>query len=143
MCFLMPMKLVFVKLHGRDSKELLLRISRCACLYLFISVMINRKIHYLAVFLFPYYTLRMQKVINGSMRKFPSLDRKDKSRKLCLLSASPRCRAVQSLQITGVKRNVLFLQRARMQKLINGSMRNVSLSGERGGMTTIACRHWL
>ena len=57
----------------------------------------------------------------------------NKSRKLCLLSASPRCRAVQSLQITGVKRNVLFLQRARMQKLINGSMRNVSLSGERGG----------
>ena len=23
------------------------------------------------------------------------------------------------------------------------SLRNVSLSGERGGMTTIACRHWL
>ena len=44
-----------------------------------------------------------------------------------------RLRMVQSLQITGVKRNVLFLQRARMQKLINGSMRNVSLSGERGG----------
>ena len=33
----------------------------------------------------------------------------------------------------GVKRNVFFLQRVRMQKLINGSMRNVFLSGERGG----------
>ena len=44
-----------------------------------------------------------------------------------------RLRMVQSLQITGMKQNVLFLQRARMQKLINGSMRNVSLSGERGG----------
>ena len=33
--------------------------------------------------------------------------------------------------------NVLFLQRARMQKLINGSMRNVSLSGERGGPTNV------
>ena len=54
-----------------------------------------------------------------------------------------RLRMVQSLQITGVKRNVLFLQRARMQKLINESMRNVSRSGEKGGMTTIACRHWL
>ncbi len=43
-----------------------------------------------------------------------------------------RLRMVQSLQITGVKRNVLFLQRVRMQKLINGSMQNVSLSGERG-----------
>ena len=31
-----------------------------------------------------------------------------------------RFRMVQSLQITGVKRNVLFLQRARMQKLIKG-----------------------
>ena len=40
-----------------------------------------------------------------------------------------RLRMVQSLQITGVKRNVLFLQKVRMQKLINGSMRNVSRSG--------------
>ena len=29
--------------------------------------------------------------------------------------------------------NVLFLQRVRMQKLINGSMQNVSRSGEKGG----------
>ena len=29
--------------------------------------------------------------------------------------------------------NVLFLQRARLQKLINGSIQNVSLSGEKGG----------
>ena len=43
-----------------------------------------------------------------------------------------RLRMVQSLQITGVKRNVLFLQRVRMQKLINGSIRNVSRSGEKG-----------
>ena len=43
-----------------------------------------------------------------------------------------RLRMVQSLQITGVKRNVLFLQKVRMQKLINGSMRNVSRSGEKG-----------
>ena len=41
--------------------------------------------------------------------------------------------SVQSLQITGMKQNVLFLQRASMQKLINGSMRNVSRSGEKGG----------
>ena len=44
-----------------------------------------------------------------------------------------RLRMVQSLQITGVKRNVLFLKSVRMQKLINESMRNVFLSGERGG----------
>ena len=50
-----------------------------------------------------------------------------------------RLRMVQSLQITGVKRNVLFLQKVRMQKLINGSMRNVSRSGERGGP---ACGWW-
>ena len=30
-----------------------------------------------------------------------------------------------------------------MQKLINGSMQNVSRSGEKGGMTTRSCRHWL
>ena len=36
------------------------------------------------------------------------------------------------MQITGVKRNVLFLQRVRMQKLIKGSIRNVSRSGEKG-----------
>ena len=36
-----------------------------------------------------------------------------------------RLRMVQSLQITGVKRNVLFLQKVRMQKLINGSMRKL------------------
>ena len=35
-----------------------------------------------------------------------------------------RLRMVQSLQITGMKQNVLFLQRASMRKLINGSMRN-------------------
>ena len=29
--------------------------------------------------------------------------------------------------------NILFLQRGRMQKLINGSMQNVSRSGEKGG----------
>ena len=49
-----------------------------------------------------------------------------------------RLRMVQSLQITGVKRNVLFLQKVRMQKLINGSMRNVSRSGEKGGPFALA-----
>ena len=48
-----------------------------------------------------------------------------KGRELCLLSAN-------SYGIRdGVKRNIFFLQRARMQKLINGSMRNVSRSGIR------------
>ena len=36
----------------------------CACPYLFISLLINRKNHYKAVFLFSYYTLRMRKVID-------------------------------------------------------------------------------
>ena len=40
----------------------------CACPYLFISLLINRKNHYKAVFLFSHYTLRMRKVINGSMQ---------------------------------------------------------------------------
>ena len=44
-----------------------------------------------------------------------------------------RLRMAQSLQIAEVKRNVLFLKKASMQKLINGSMQNVFLSGERGG----------
>ncbi len=57
---------------------------------------------------------------------FP-LWKEDKDRKRCLLSAnSYGIRA-------GVKRNVLFLQRARMQKLINESTQHVFLSGERGG----------
>ena len=60
------------------------------------------------------------------LRYYP-LWREGKGRKLCLLSAN-------SYGIWyGVKRNVFFLQRVRMQKLINGSMRNVFLSGERGG----------
>ena len=68
---------------------------------------------------------------------FPSLVREGKGRKLCLLSAN-------SYGIWNcVKRNVFFLQRVRMQKLIHRSMQNVFLSGERGGMTTRACRHWL
>ena len=40
----------------------------CACLYLFISLLQNRKINYKAVFLFSHYTLRMRKLINGSMQ---------------------------------------------------------------------------
>ena len=64
---------------------------------------------------------------------FPSLERKGKGRKLCLLSAN-------SYGIRdGVKRNVFFLQKASMRKLINESMQNVSLSGERGGP---ACGWW-
>ena len=56
----------------------------------------------------------------------PSLEREGKGRKLCLLSAN-------SYGIRdGVKRNVFFLQRGRMQKLINGSMQHVFLSGEKG-----------
>ena len=55
---------------------------------------------------------------------FPVLERKDKGRKLCLLSAN-------SYGIRdGVKRNVFFLQRVSMRKLINESMQHVSLSGE-------------
>ena len=58
---------------------------------------------------------------------FPSLEREGKGRKLCLLSAN-------SYGIWDcVKRNVFFLQRVRMQKLIHRSMQNVFLSGERGG----------
>ena len=58
---------------------------------------------------------------------FPSLEREGKGRKLCLLSAN-------SYGIwEGVKQNVFFLQSVRMQNLINESMRNVFLSGERGG----------
>ena len=54
----------------------------------------------------------------GARETFPSLEREGKGRKLCLLPAN-------SYKIRdGVKRNVFFLQRARMQKLINGSMRN-------------------
>ena len=49
---------------------------------------------------------------------FPVLERKDKGRKLCLLSANAY--GIRD----GVKRNVFFLQRASMRKLINGSMRN-------------------
>ena len=36
----------------------------CACPYLFISLLINRKNHYKVVFLFLHYTLRMRKVID-------------------------------------------------------------------------------
>ena len=58
---------------------------------------------------------------------FPSLERKGKGRKLCLLSAN-------SYGIRdGVKRNVFFLQRASMRKLIKESMQHVSRSGEKGG----------
>ena len=39
----------------------------------------------------------------------------------------------KSFLLSCAKQNVLFLQRARMQKLINGSMQNVSRSGEKGG----------
>ena len=54
----------------------------------------------------------------GACETFPSLERNGKGRKLYLLSAN-------SYEIRdGVKRNVFFLQRVRMQKLINGSMRN-------------------
>ena len=36
----------------------------CACLYLFISLLLNRKINYKEVFLFSHYTLRMRKLID-------------------------------------------------------------------------------
>ena len=42
--------------------------SQNPCPYLFISLLINRKNHYKVVFLFLHYTLRMRKVINGSMQ---------------------------------------------------------------------------
>ena len=58
-----------------------------------------------------------------------------------------RLRMVQSLQITGVKRNVLFLQRASTRKLINRSMQNVSRSGEKGwnddnSLSSLICTHY-
>ena len=57
---------------------------------------------------------------------FP-LWKEDKDRKRCLLSAN-------SYGIRdGVKRNVFFLQRASMRKLIKESMQHVSRSGEKGG----------
>ena len=63
----------------------------------------------------------------GKLLRYYPLWREGKGRKLCLLSAN-------SYGIwEGVKQNVFFLQRVRMQKLINESMRNVFLSGERGG----------
>ena len=73
----------------------------------------------------------------GKLLRYFPLWREGKGRKLCLLSAN-------SYGIRdGVKRNIFFLQKASMRKLINESMRNVSRYGEKGGMTTIACRHWL
>ena len=45
----------------------------------------------------------------------------------------------KSFLLSCAKQNILFSQRASMRKLINGSMRNVSLSGERGGP---ACGWW-
>ena len=63
----------------------------------------------------------------GKLLRYFPLWREGKGRKLCLLSAN-------SYGIwEGVKQNVFFLQSVRMQKLINGSMQNVFLSGERGG----------
>ena len=74
---------------------------------------------------FPRYLYLRQK--RKASKIFTSLEREGKGHKLCLLSAN-------SYGIRdGVKRNVFFLQRVRMQKLINGSMQNVFLSGERGG----------
>ena len=74
---------------------------------------------------FPRYLYLRQK--RKASKIFPSLEREGKGRKLCLLSAN-------SYGIWDcVKRNVFFLQRVRMQKLIHRSMQNVFLSGERGG----------
>ena len=69
MCVLMPKE----KVALRESMQNISRSGEkgavgCACPYLFISLLINRKNHYKAVFLFSHYTLRMRKVINGSMR---------------------------------------------------------------------------
>ena len=76
-----------------------------------------------------YFMLYLAESLTGKSytKILPSLEREGKGRKLCLLSAN-------SYGIwEGVKQNVFFLQRVRMQKLINESMRNVFLSGERGG----------
>ena len=98
-------------------------------LFIFSSILISSSQNvYLLFYAIPRRIVNRQKPYRRKASKIlPSLEREGKGRKLCLLSAN-------SYGIRdGVKRNVFFLQGVRMQKLINGSMRNVSLSGERGG----------
>ena len=79
-----------------------------------------------------YKKVNILKTTKGQLAKRLPLWREGKVRKLCLLSAN-------SYGIwDGVKQNVFFLQRVRMQKLINGSMQNVSRSGEKGGPFALA-----
>ena len=50
---------------------------------------------------------------------------------------------VKHAVLQGVKRNVLLYKGKNSKILQMESMQHVSLSGERGGMTTRSCRHWL
>ena len=91
------------------------------CLYLRPKIYIYYFMLYLAE------SLTGRSYTEGKLLRYFPLWREGKGRKLCLLSAN-------SYGIwEGVKQNVFFLQSVRMQKLINESMRNVFLSGERGG----------
>ena len=91
------------------------------CLYLHQKMYIYYFMLYLAE------SLTGRSYTEGKLLRYYPLWREGKGRKLCLLSAN-------SYGIwEGVKQNVFFLQSVRMQKLINESMRNVFLSGERGG----------
>ena len=103
-------------------------------LFIFSSILISSsKNVYLLFYAIPRRIVNRQKLYRRKASKiFPSLEREGKGRKLCLLSAN-------SYGIwEGVKQNVFFLQSVRMQKLINESMRNVFLSGERGGPSQMA-----
>ena len=91
------------------------------CLYLHQKMYIYYFMLYLAE------SLTGRNYTEGKLLRYFPLWREGKGRKLCLLSAN-------SYGIwEGVKQNVFFLQSVRIQKLINESMRNVFLSGERGG----------
>ena len=103
-------------------------------LFIFSSILISSSQNvYLLFYAIPRRIVNRQKPYRRKASKIlPSLEREGKGRKLCLLSAN-------SYGIwEDVKQNVFFLQRVRMQKLINESMRNVFLSGERGGPSQMA-----
>jgi len=80
-----------------------------------------------------------RKQINGSMQHIflSGMKKKDKICKLCLMPLRKRqeCRRPEGEcgKFSYKKEKVALKE----------SMQNVSRSGERGGMTTRACRHWL
>ena len=87
----------------------------------------------------------MQKLWKSCQTQLLSGEKGEGPQTLFAVSKNPEriLGTVQSSRIAGVKRNVLLYKGKNSKALQMESMQHVSRSGEKGGMTTRSCRHWL